>query len=191
MFGLLSSPDRRSLSLAARSSRYSALPAVPSPEEQSLAQKVSRIALLNLQPHDLEICACEECIYGRQLNRKHRIALDLSKHSSYRAHFDPSRALPDPNPSVLRIDHDALEKPRSKSPVVDRSSYGGSYSKEEPYEKPERKRPEDELRFEGPVKGLSAYGEQYPAFRNNASPYVLHRPPRSSPPRCPCPTPCA
>jgi hypothetical protein len=59
----------------------------------------------------------------------------------------------------------------NKSAVVDYSSYGSNY-RGNPYEKPEKKHPEDELRFIGPVKKVSSYGEQYPAFKNNASPYV-------------------
>lgn len=52
--------------------------------ESTMKQKVNRIALLNLKEHDLDICACEECIYSRQLNRKRIIGLELSKNSTYR-----------------------------------------------------------------------------------------------------------
>lgn len=57
----------------------------PLPEE--LKRKVNHIARLNLKEQDLDICACEECIYARQLHRKHPIKLDLSKHSSYRQSY--------------------------------------------------------------------------------------------------------
>ena len=168
MFGILSSYDRRSQSINKRSN-YSST--IASPEKQTLAQKVSKIALLNLKEHDLDICACEECIYSRQLNRKVRIGLDMSKNSSYRAHFDSKYKLP--SGSDFKIDYDAIQKQKgSKSVVVDNSSYGSNYRKDSPYEKPEKQRPEDELKFVGPLKSLSAYGEQYPAFKNNASPYV-------------------
>jgi len=58
IFGALSSSyEKRSQSLSeSTSSRYETL---TSPEEHSLAQKVSKIALLNLREHDLDICACE------------------------------------------------------------------------------------------------------------------------------------
>lgn len=164
---MLSSYDRRGQSVGDRAGRYETL---PSPEEHSLAQKVSKIALLNLREHDLDICACEECIYSRQLNRKHRIALDLSKNSSYRAHFDPKAKLIDSK--QFKIDYDGLQKRNNKSMVVENSSYGANYKKDDAYQKPEKKHPEDELKFVGPVKGLSAYNEQYHAFKNNASPYV-------------------
>lgn len=168
MFGILSSYDRRSQSINERS-RYSNT--IASPEDQSLAQKVSKIALMNLKEHDLDICACEECIYSRQLNRKVRIGLDMSKNSSYRAHFDSKYKLPSGND--FKIDYDAIQKQKgNKSVVVENSSYGSNYRKDSPYEKPEKQHPEDELRFVGPLKSLSAYGEQYPAFKNNASPYV-------------------
>jgi hypothetical protein len=134
---------------------------------------VSKIALMNLREHDLDICACEECIYKRQLNRKHKITLELSKSSSYRAHFDPKAKAPDP--AQFKIDYDGMQKRGNKSAVIDNSSYENNYRKDGSYEKPEKKRPEDELRFVGPVKSLSAYGEQYHAFKNNASPYVHHR----------------
>jgi hypothetical protein len=126
---------------------------------------------MNLKEHDLDICACEACIYSRQLNRKHRIGLELSKNSSYRAYFDPKGSLA--NVKDFKIDYDAIQKSKiNKTAVVGHSSYGSNYAKDAPYEKPEKQHPEDELRFVGPTKGLSAYGEQYPAFRNNASPYV-------------------
>lgn len=135
MFGLLSSSyDKRSQSLSEKTStRYETL---PSPQDHSLAQKVSKIALLNLRQHDLDICACEECIYSRQLNRKHRIGLDLSKHSSYRAQFEPKSPHANPNPSNLKVDYEALQKRNNKSAVIDNSSYGANYSKDAPYEKP-------------------------------------------------------
>jgi hypothetical protein len=103
---------------------------------------VSKIALMNLREHDLDICACEECIYSRQLNRKHRIALELSKNSSYRSQFDKNPDSRDPNPA-LAIHYESLQKGSSKSAVVDQSSYDNNYAKDAPYDKPEKKHPED------------------------------------------------
>jgi hypothetical protein len=65
-------------------SRYSSLTPSPHP---SLQRKVNHIALLNLKPQDLDICACPSCIYSRQLNRKSTLRLDLSKSSSYRQDY--------------------------------------------------------------------------------------------------------
>lgn len=69
-------------------SHNSQLQTISSPEDISLQQKVNRIALMNLKDHDLDICACEDCIYSRQLNRKRKINLDLTKQSSYRQQYD-------------------------------------------------------------------------------------------------------
>jgi hypothetical protein len=68
--------------LKPRSSRYSSISRDLSSD--ILKPKVNHIARLNLKSQDIDICACEECIYSRQLNRKSKIGLDMSKHTSYR-----------------------------------------------------------------------------------------------------------
>ena len=59
----------------------------------------------------------------------------------------------------------------NKSHVVSNSNYLDNY-RNRLVGKPEKAKPIDELRFVGPVKSMSSYGEQYPAFMNNSSPYV-------------------
>ncbi len=136
-----------------------------------MAKKVSKIALMNLREHEINICACEQCIYKRQLNRKVKIGLDLSKLSSYRYHFDPKVSLT--GQKDLQINYENMQRERTgRQSVINNSSYENNYRKDAPYDKPQRPHPQDGLKFIGPTKGLSSYGEQYPAFKNNASPYV-------------------
>lgn len=69
-------------------SKYSTLqPHPPDPSSDALRHKVNTIARLNLKEEDKDICACEECIYRRQLNRRSPIGLDLSKRTSYRKSY--------------------------------------------------------------------------------------------------------
>jgi hypothetical protein len=56
---------------------------------------------------------------------------------------------------------------------VGESNYNTVFHKDAPYDKPIKNKPDDELKFVGPSKVLSAYEEQYPSFRNNANPYVI------------------
>jgi hypothetical protein len=59
-----------------------------------------------------------------------------------------------------------------KVAVVKNSAYLNNYT-DRYSAKPEKHHPNDELKFNGPVKGFSSYKEYFPAFRNNANPYVL------------------
>ena len=128
--------------------------------------------MMNLKEHDINICACEDCIYRKQLNRRQNVSLDLSKSSSYRKNYVGKRQYPNEKDLTIRYDQIG-NKGANMSAVVGDSSYGKAFSKDQPYEKPKKERPIDELKFKGPTTNFSGYGEDYPSFTNNASPYVL------------------
>ena len=149
----------------------SSFPTFESPEDRVLRQRVGQIAMMNLKEHDINICACEDCIYRKQLNRRQNISLDLTKHSSYRKNYGGRKQYA--KEGELTISYEKMgNKGANMSAVVGDSSYGKAYAKEEQYHKPKKERPTDELRFKGPTKHFSGYGEDYPSFTNNANPYV-------------------
>ena len=100
------------------------------------------------------------------------MSLDLSKGSSYRKNYVGKRQYQHEKDHTIRYDQ-ISNKGANMSAVVESSSYGKAFAKDQPYEKPRKERPIDELKFKGPTTNFSGYGEDYPSFTKNASPYVL------------------
>ena len=86
---------------------------------ETLQGKVNHIARLNLKDQDIDICACEECIYRRQLNRKSKVHLDMSKDSSYRRAYKQKSGTQTIANAKVSVDHSVINRDRrSTSSVV-------------------------------------------------------------------------
>lgn len=115
-----------------------------SPQDQAIKRKVNHIARLNLKDQDVDICACEECIYSRQLNRKRLIHLELSKDSSYRHQYKHNRSNSDINPAYLSIDYERMQRSSiHKDSVIKNSAYLSNFNDRYDTIKPEKHHPND------------------------------------------------
>lgn len=156
-------------------SNYSTLqPHSYDPSEDALRHKVNNIARLNLKEEDKDICACQECIYRRQLSRRSPIGLDLSKNTSYKKSYQHrSLNIHHSNDRYLINPEKLSQEKRNNPSVVDSSIYLTNF-RHRSQDKVIKNRPIDLLHFKGPVQGISSYNQSYFAFKNNANPYVGH-----------------